>query len=125
MISRMPPSTTLEVSRSFNPFASDHVPFIDAGVPAVLTIEGEDSSNNLIHTAGDTFELVDPDLAMQILRMNMGAWRGAWRLACRGFRKSISSKCINPGSIGFYAAMDCGVIDLARTAGGEPVRRGR
>jgi len=23
--------------------------------------------------AGDTFELVDPDLAMQILRMNMGA----------------------------------------------------
>ena len=34
--------TDLAVQTSFNPFASDHVPFIEAGLPAVLTIEGAD-----------------------------------------------------------------------------------
>ncbi|MEO1161507.1 MAG: M28 family peptidase, partial [Pseudomonadota bacterium] len=43
--------TSLEVSRSFNPHNSDHEPFIRAGIPAVLTIEGEDSNNQFIHTA--------------------------------------------------------------------------
>lgn len=64
--------TTLSVQSSLNPFASDHVPFIDAGVPAVLTIEGADSANDAIHTANDTLDRVDPTFAMEILRMNAG-----------------------------------------------------
>lgn len=62
--------TDLAVQISLNPFASDHVPFIEAGLPAVLTIEGADHANDRIHTASDTFEHIDPGLAHQILRMN-------------------------------------------------------
>jgi Zn-dependent M28 family amino/carboxypeptidase len=63
--------TDLEVSTSLNPFNSDHVPFIDAGIPAVLTIEADDSANTRPHTAADTVAAVDPDLAIAILRMNL------------------------------------------------------
>lgn len=64
--------TSLSLQISLNPFASDHVPFIDAGVPAVLTIEGADGANDAIHTAGDTLDRVDPAFAVEILRMNLG-----------------------------------------------------
>ncbi|MHA7772990.1 M28 family metallopeptidase [Roseibium sp. M-1] len=64
--------TTLAVQTSLNPFASDHVPFIEAGIPAVLTIEGADGANSAIHTANDTLDRVRPEFAFQILRMNAG-----------------------------------------------------
>lgn len=63
--------TGLTVQTSLLPFNSDHVPFLDAGIPAVLTIEGADGANDRIHTAGDTLEHVDTDLALEILRMNV------------------------------------------------------
>lgn len=63
--------TGLTVQTSVNPFNSDHVPFIDEGIPAVLTIEGADGANDNIHTAGDTMQFVDIDLAVEILRMNV------------------------------------------------------
>ena len=63
--------TDLVVSTSLNPFASDHVPFIDAGISAVLTIEAEDQANTAVHTAGDTADTLDPGLAEQVLRMNL------------------------------------------------------
>jgi Zn-dependent M28 family amino/carboxypeptidase len=63
--------TDLAVEVSHNPYNSDHVPFIDAGIPAVLTIEGADGTNPRPHTAKDTVETVDADLAMAILRMNL------------------------------------------------------
>jgi Zn-dependent M28 family amino/carboxypeptidase len=62
--------TDLAVQASFNPFASDHVPFIEAGLPAVLTIEGADQANDRIHGPNDTLEHIDEGLAHQILRMN-------------------------------------------------------
>ena len=62
--------TGLRVQTSLNPFASDHVPFIDMGVPAVLTIEGADGANDAIHTADDTLDKVDAAFAVEILRMN-------------------------------------------------------
>ncbi len=68
--------TTLAVQTSLSPFASDHVPFLNAGIPAVLTIEGTDSANDQIHTSGDTRDRVDVGFAMQILRMNAG-WLAA------------------------------------------------
>ena len=62
--------TGLRVQTSLNPFASDHVPFIHMGVPAVLTIEGADGANDAIHTADDTLDKVDAAFAVEILKMN-------------------------------------------------------
>jgi Zn-dependent M28 family amino/carboxypeptidase len=50
---------------------SDHVPFIQAGVPAVLTIEGADSTNHNVHSVADTIDHVNYDFALEILRMNV------------------------------------------------------
>lgn len=63
--------TNLKIQTSLNPFASDHVPFIEAGIPAVLTIEGSDSSNSNIHSENDKIDLIDFDLMREILRMNI------------------------------------------------------
>lgn len=63
--------TALNVTTSLNPFASDHVPFIDAGLPAVLTIEADDRANLDVHTAGDVPATVSPALALEILTMNV------------------------------------------------------
>jgi Zn-dependent M28 family amino/carboxypeptidase len=63
--------TNLTVEISLNPFASDHVPFIEAGIPAVLTIEGADNANGNIHSIKDTVEHINYDLVLEILRMNV------------------------------------------------------
>ena len=63
--------THLTVETSLHPFASDHVPFIDTGLPAVLTIEGADNANSRIHSSNDTIDHVKSDLALEILRMNV------------------------------------------------------
>ena len=69
--------TGLAVERSLHPFNSDHVSFIERGVPGVLAIEGADSSNNRVHSARDTLDHVDVQLAVEILRMNVGFVAGA------------------------------------------------
>jgi len=63
--------TSLTIQTSENPFNSDHVPFIDKVIPAVLTIEGTDSSNTNIHTVNDTLDHINYELALDILRMNL------------------------------------------------------
>ncbi len=63
--------TSLTVQTSTNPFNSDHVSFLDAGIPAVLTIEGADSANQRVHTADDDLDHVDFELAAEIVRMNV------------------------------------------------------
>jgi len=63
--------TALTVERSLNPFASDHVPFIDAGIAAVLTIEGADNANTAIHSQRDTLDRITYNFALEILRMNV------------------------------------------------------
>jgi Zn-dependent M28 family amino/carboxypeptidase len=62
--------TQLGIETSLNPFASDHVPFINASLPAVLTIEGADNTNSTVHSSNDTIDRIDYDLALEILRMN-------------------------------------------------------
>jgi len=64
--------TKLGVNRSLDPHDSDHVPFIDAGMPAVLTIEGSDEANHNIHSANDTLDHINQNLALEILRMIVG-----------------------------------------------------
>jgi hypothetical protein len=63
--------TRLPVETSLHPFNSDHVPFIEAQIPAVLTIEGADNTNDRVHSARDTLDKIDFDLALEILRMNI------------------------------------------------------
>jgi Zn-dependent M28 family amino/carboxypeptidase len=63
--------TQLRIETSLQPFASDHVPFIHAGLPAVLTIEGADNANGNIHSSTDTIDRINYDLALEILRMNV------------------------------------------------------
>jgi hypothetical protein len=63
--------TSLVVQTSLTPFNSDHVPFLDEGIPTVLTIEGADGANVRVHTELDTRESCDVDLAVEILRMNV------------------------------------------------------
>ena len=63
--------TGLTVEVSLNPFASDHVPFIKADIPAVLTIEGADNTNGNIHSDKDTLEKLDYGFGLEILRMNV------------------------------------------------------
>jgi hypothetical protein len=75
--------TGLRVETSLKPFASDHVPFIEAGVPAVLSIEGADSANGNIHTAADTLDHIDLELMQEILRMNLAALVGWLRPAAQ------------------------------------------
>ena len=60
----------LAVETSVNAANSDHVSFLDKGIPAVLTIEGADSTNDEVHTARDTLDRINFDLALEILRMN-------------------------------------------------------
>jgi hypothetical protein len=63
--------TGLAVQTSLHFFNSDHVPFINAGIPAVLLIEGNDSANTNVHTARDTMDRLDSSLMTEILRMNL------------------------------------------------------
>ena len=46
-----------------------------------LVIEGADSSNDRIHSARDTLTHVDVELAVEILRMNVGFVAGALGVA--------------------------------------------
>jgi Zn-dependent M28 family amino/carboxypeptidase len=62
--------TDLVVQTSHHFANSDHVPFIEAGLPAVLTIEGTDSANRNIHSERDTLDHINDALALEILRMN-------------------------------------------------------
>lgn len=59
--------TSLTVETSLSPYASDHVPFIEAGIPAVLAIEGGDGANDAVHTARDTADRVTPEFAADIV----------------------------------------------------------
>ncbi len=52
------------------------MPFLDAGIPAVLTIEGVDSANTAIHSERDVLATVTPELALEILRMDLAALVG-------------------------------------------------
>jgi hypothetical protein len=63
--------TGLVVETSLHPFASDHVPFIDAEIPAVLTIEGADNTNGNVHSGSDTLDNINYDFTLEILRMNV------------------------------------------------------
>jgi Zn-dependent M28 family amino/carboxypeptidase len=63
--------THLSIQTALVPHDSDHVPFIEEEIPAVLTIEGADGANDKIHSKNDTINHINYDLALEILRMNV------------------------------------------------------
>ncbi len=64
--------TSLTVNTSLFPYASDHVSFIDDGLPAILAIEGNDGANDYIHSDQDTLDHIDDNLALEITKMIVG-----------------------------------------------------
>lgn len=84
--------TTLRVATSFNPFGSDHVPFLKQGVQAILTIDGDWNSYPSYHQSTDVPARVTVQMGMQVLRMNLaglvelisGSPSGGWWLCFIG-----------------------------------------
>jgi hypothetical protein len=65
--------TTLRIVTSLNPFGSDHVPYLDRGMPALLTIENDWNSYPSYHRTTDVASNVSIEMGAQVLRMNVGA----------------------------------------------------
>ena len=63
----------LPVSRSTNPFGSDHMPFLNTGIPAILAIDLDWDVYRPYHRTTDTFDKVDPELGWKITTTIAGA----------------------------------------------------
>lgn len=61
------------IQTSFNPYGSDHAPFLNQKIPAVLTIQSEFESNPNYHQVTDRMDIVNEDLCKNILRVNAAA----------------------------------------------------
>jgi Zn-dependent M28 family amino/carboxypeptidase len=58
---------------SLNPFGSDHVPFLDADLPAFLVIESDWDKYPAYHKSTDVPQNVSPDMAREALKL-IAAW---------------------------------------------------
>jgi hypothetical protein len=65
--------TDLRVVLSLHPFGSDHVPFLQEGMPAVLTIQNDWAEYPDYHRSTDTIGNVRLAMGQPILRMNAAA----------------------------------------------------
>jgi len=65
--------TNLRIITSLNPFGSDHVPYLQANMPAVLVIENDWNRYPAYHRANDTIEWLEMDQGWEVLKMNMAA----------------------------------------------------
>jgi len=63
----------LDITHSDHPFGSDHMSWLNRNMPAVLTINGDDSNYPHYHKSSDTIDHVDKKLMHMIAKMNMGA----------------------------------------------------
>jgi len=63
----------LETAVSFNPFGSDHVPYLNRGMPALLTIDNDWSRYPHYHRTTDTHNQLVPKMAIEIIKMNVAA----------------------------------------------------
>lgn len=62
-------------------WGSDHVPFLEAGIPAYLSIEHWDNHNPCYHRTCDTMQGLDWDFAADIARLNLAVIAGKARLS--------------------------------------------
>ncbi|NHZ73327.1 MAG: M28 family peptidase [Nitrospirae bacterium] len=65
--------TTLRILTSLNSCCSDHVPYLDAKVPALLTIENDWFEYPYYHNSNDLPEYLTIEMAEEILKMNVAA----------------------------------------------------
>ncbi len=65
--------TTLRMVTSLNPWGSDHVPYLEEGIPSLLTIENDWDSYPQYHRTTDRIENTRTELAVQTLRMQVAA----------------------------------------------------
>jgi len=63
--------TSLNILVSFSPFGSDHVPYLNRSMPAVLVIENDWNRYPYYHKANDTTELLGLDMGAEVLKMNV------------------------------------------------------
>lgn len=64
---------TISTEFSYAPFGSDHVPFIQANLPALLAIDLDWAAYAGYHKSTDLFESTDPTLGLEIARAIAGA----------------------------------------------------
>lgn len=62
--------TSMSSVISYNPWGSDHMPFLKKEIPTVLTIESEFDDNPTYHQVTDLPDKMNLDLCMGILRLN-------------------------------------------------------
>jgi len=65
--------TELEVETSFDPFGSDHMPYLDRGMPALLTIESDWDDYPHYHRPTDVPQNLNPKYAIEIVKLNVAA----------------------------------------------------
>jgi hypothetical protein len=65
--------TNLEPNKVLQAWGSDHVPFIDAGVPCLLTIEHWNTHTPCCHKSCDTIDTINFAYATQIAQLNAAA----------------------------------------------------
>ena len=65
--------TTLVISTALNAWGSDHVPYLDRGMPALLTIENDWDSYPDYHRTTDLPANITLEMGRQVLRMNVAA----------------------------------------------------
>lgn len=61
------------IQTSYNPYGSDHAPFLNQKIPAVLTIQSEFDNNPNYHQVTDKMDIINEDLCKNILTMNAAA----------------------------------------------------
>lgn len=64
---------SLDVVHNSHPFGSDHMSFLELGMDAVLTINGDDEAYPNYHQSSDTIDSVNFELIAKIAKMNLGA----------------------------------------------------
>jgi len=62
----------MKATHSDHPFGSDHMPFIDGNLEAVLVINGDDEAYPAYHQSTDTMAMVDSDYASKVVKAVMG-----------------------------------------------------
>lgn len=73
--------TRLKPNISIPAWGSDHVPFLEAGVPTYLSIESWEDHNPCYHQACDKMAPLSWDYAAEIVRLNLAVIAGKARLA--------------------------------------------
>lgn len=65
--------TQLKVESTLEAWGSDHIPFLDEGIPALLTFELDYPENGNQHSLKDTMDIVDAEQAAMIARADVAA----------------------------------------------------